>query len=471
MANIPFEIETPSNSFASQTPNNRQTQTTTKIWSVSGLTRHIRLALENQFRSLIVEGELSNFKRSVPGHLYFQLKDKQAQIRGIMFRQAARMLKFEPTDGLEVVVKGHLAVYEPRGEYQIQVISMEPKGVGSLQLAYEQLKEKLEKEGLFAKEHKQKIPLLPKKIGIVTSPTGAVIHDMLNVHSRRCPTVPLLLFPANVQGDQAVPSLVEGIEYFNELKKHQDIDVLIIGRGGGSIEDLWAFNDEQLARSIFKSRIPIISAVGHETDFTIADFVSDLRAPTPSAAMELAVPKLQDLLATLDYHHQRLEAGINRYLQSKQEFISSMSQRLRSPEFIIHQHIQRLDDLSSRLTLQYDLNYQELKHHWKELLNQLISFNPKQSIQTHRSQLEWLLEKLHRNLEAQISQKQNTLVQKMTMLDSLSPLSVMKRGYGVVTNSSQTPIYSIASIEIGDRVNVQLQDGTFEAIVDQKMRS
>ncbi len=415
-----FEVEIPT---AHETSGDSATQEPPKIWTVSQLTRHIRLTLESQFRSLIVEGELSNFKRSTPGHLYFQLKDEQAQIRGVMFRQAARFLKFEPSDGLEVIVKGHLGVYEPRGDYQIQVSSMEPKGLGSLQLAFEQLKEKLGQEGLFNPEYKQHIPFLPKRIGIVTSPTGAVIHDMLHVLKRRCPIVPVLLYPAAVQGDPAPPMLIEGIEYFNQIRESHQIDVIIIGRGGGSIEDLWAFNNEELVRTIFHSEIPIISAVGHETDFTLTDFVSDVRAPTPSAAMELAVPKIQDLEGTLNDREGRLCIAIRRYLQQHQENIKMTAQRLRSPDFIIHQHMQRLDDLSHRLQI---------------------------------------------FMQNKLSQSKEQLTQKVELLDSLNPLAVIKRGYGIILDDSQKMVKSIHSVEEGDSITVHLADGKLQTRIEKK---
>lgn len=462
MATIPFEVQTTPAASERNAP---------KIWTVSNLTRHIRFTLESQFRSLTLEGELSNFKRSAPGHLYFQLKDPQSQIRGIMFRQATRGLRFEPTDGLAVVVRGHIAVYEPRGEYQFQVSSMEPKGIGSLQLAYEQLKEKLEKEGLFAATHKQQPPMFPRCIGLVTSPTGAVIHDMLNVHRRRCPNVKLVLFPANVQGEQAAPSLVEGIEYFNQQKSQQNIDVLIVGRGGGSIEDLWAFNDERVARAIFQSSIPVISAVGHETDFTIADFVSDLRAPTPSAAMELAVPKLQDLRATLEHYQQRLHNGINRHLQQRNEYLNANSQRLRSPEFIVHQHMQRLDDLSNRLQMQFDSKHQQAAFRWKELSNKLKLLSPSPALQNHQATLQWLVEKLQGLYGQQLEQKKEALVQRVALLDSLSPLAVMKRGYGIVMDKQQKPVDSIKAVKTGQVLNVQLKDGVLQTKVEKKEKN
>jgi len=473
MSSIIFEVEIPSSneeSTESDPPPSQQSSAQKKpeVWTVSKLTRHIRLTLEDKFRSLTLEGELSNFKRSASGHLYFQLKDDQTQIRGVMFRQAAASLKFDPTDGLEVVVKGHIAVYEPRGEYQFQVSSMEPKGLGSLQLAFEQLKEKLRQEGLFSAQHKQKIPFLPKRIGIVTSATGAVIHDMLNVLNRRCPIVPVLFYPTTVQGDQAPLSLIEGIEYLNKLWESHQIDVIIIGRGGGSIEDLWAFNDENLARAIFASKIPVISAIGHETDFTIADFVSDLRAPTPSAAMELAIPQLQELQITLEHQEKRLHRLIEQQSQKRREQISTAAQRLRNPDFIVHQHMQRLDDLSARLH-QNMIHHQQMEQQsYTRLSERLALLNPIRSLQAQKKEVERLEKRFQQIMENKLKNTKNTLAQRLDLLDSLSPLTIIKRGYGAILDSANQPVRSIDSVEIGDPLSIRLQDGILETSVQKK---
>lgn len=472
MSRIVFEVEVPSSSEQSEpvSPDLQQslTPSASEVWTISKLTKQIRFVLENQFRSLMIEGELSNFKRSAQGHLYCQLKDRFTQIRGVMFRQAARTLKFEPVDGMEVVVQGHIAVYEPRGEYQIQISSMEPKGIGSLQLAFEQLKEKLNQEGLFDAEQKQKIPFLPKRIGIVTSPTGAVIHDMIHVLNRRCPTVPVLIFPASVQGGQAVPELIEGIESLNALSESQEIEVLIVGRGGGSLEDLWAFNDEGVARAIFNSKIPVISAVGHETDFTIADFVSDLRAPTPSAAMEMAVPPRNDLLSTLAHHEKRLSQGIKQHFQQRQEKTRTTVQRLRSPDFIVHQHQQRLDDLLFRLHQQIKRLCDTEQHSYLRLRDRLTLLNPQHHLNFQQKNVAGLESRLKQRIEGKLEQIQTTLSQRMELLDSLSPLIVMKRGYGIVLDHSNHSVSSIDTVEIGDSLSIRLQDGTLEALVQKK---
>ena len=266
-----------------------------KIYSVFEITSEIKKTLD-RFGIIWIQGELSNFKRHSSGHMYFALKDDRAQLKAAFFRNSNLYLKFRPEDGLEVLVRGRISVYEPRGDYQVIVEYMEPVGLGSLQLAFDQLKEKLRKEGLFDEGHKKPLPLLPRKIGIVTSPTGAAIRDMLRILARRNASLHILIYPARVQGDGSAQEIAEGVRYLNTRR---DIDVIIVGRGGGSIEDLWAFNEEIVARAVFESRIPVISAVGHEVDFTISDFVADLRAPTPSAAAEMVSGAREDLMATV----------------------------------------------------------------------------------------------------------------------------------------------------------------------------
>jgi exodeoxyribonuclease VII large subunit len=268
------------------------------ILTVSELTREIKDILEMQFADILVEGEISNLKAPPSGHIYFTLKDDLSQIRVVLFKNQARTLRFSPEDGLQVICRGRVSLYEKRGEYQLILEEMEPKGIGALQLAFLQLKERLEREGFFDPSRKRQIPMVPQKIGIVTSPTGAVIRDMLHIIERRFENVHLLLFPVRVQREGAASEIAKGIEYFNE---QMEVDVIIVARGGGSLEDLWAFNEEEVAKAIFYSKIPILSAVGHETDYTISDFVADLRAPTPSAAAELVVRDKREIKNTLRF--------------------------------------------------------------------------------------------------------------------------------------------------------------------------
>ncbi len=319
----------------------------THILTVTQLTHQIKNLLEGTFPDVWVEGEVSNLSIAGSGHAYFTLKDAQSQVRGVLFRSSLRFLKFTLQHGMTVICRGRVSVYEPRGEYQFLAEYVEPKGVGALQLAFEQLKAKLEQEGLFDAKGKKPIPLLPSRIGIITSPAGAAIHDILRVIRRRHPRMRILIYPVPVQGPEAAPRIIEAIRYFN---KEQNADVIIAGRGGGSLEDLWAFNEESLARAIFASKIPVISAVGHETDYTIADFVSDLRAPTPSAAAEMVVKteeSFRDLFCSLE---SAAVNGIRRKLDVIRSSLREYNSLLRDPRRALEQYTQRVDDLNGRLT-------------------------------------------------------------------------------------------------------------------------
>ena len=480
---IPFEVDSPQKdenskkeapisnpsiphiSQRTQDPQNPASKQEKKPLTVSQLTRQISLLLEGKFRSLTVEGELSNVKRAASGHWYFSLKDDQSQIRGVMFRNAAAGLRFEPEDGLEVVVRGHLTVYQQRGEYQVMVSSMEPKGLGALQLAFEQLKAKLDAEGLFAAEHKQSIPFLPRRIGIVTSPTGAVIHDMLTVLERRFDGIPVLFFPVQVQGEMAAPSLVEAIQHLNTLRDSQQIDVLIVGRGGGSIEDLWAFNDEKLARVIFSSDIPIISAVGHETDFTIADFVSDLRAPTPSAAVELAVPKKEDLEHTVSQKQERLQRTMLQQLDRLREYVEAVRLRLASPDAMLQQHAQRVDDLDSLLRERTKRQLENLRNRISGIAEKLFLLSPGRELETQQHSLNLLQDRLTRSIGLLQIKLSDSVQQQMDLLDSLSPLSVLHRGYSVTLDNKGKSLRSVKEVHSGDKLQVRMEDGTLQTKV------
>jgi len=324
------------------------TLTKERIYTVSEITKDVKLILESSLSAVWIEGEVSNFTLHSSGHMYFSLKDKKSVLRCVMFHRANEILKFEPKAGMQVVCFGSLSVYEARGDYQLIVERMEPKGVGALQIAFEQLKKKLFKEGLFDAEHKKLLPVLPKRIGVVTSPTGAAIRDIINVLSRRFANLNVILYPVMVQGSQAAGQIAQAIDDFNTFK---DIDVLIVGRGGGVLEDLWAFNEEIVARAIYNSRIPVISAVGHEIDWTISDFVADLRAPTPSAAAELVVASKEEFLSGI----QNIFARLNAAMQSIADILSSQLSALknayvlRRPLNVFLQYQQRIDELTGRL--------------------------------------------------------------------------------------------------------------------------
>ncbi|MCP4400522.1 MAG: exodeoxyribonuclease VII large subunit, partial [bacterium] len=348
-------------------------KTEQRIFSVAELTRAIKKELEGQFANVWVEGEISNLATPRSGHMYFTLKDENAQLRGVIFKYTGRRVKFLPENGMQVLLRGSLSVYEPRGEYQIVVNYAEPRGAGALQAAFEQLKARLEAEGLFDKSHKQPIPLLPKKIGIVTSATGAAIRDILQVINRRFANVHVLVAPVLVQGVEAPQAIARAIEMCNQLP---DLDVLIVGRGGGSLEDLWAFNDEVVARTIFASKVPIISAVGHEIDFTIADFVADLRAPTPSAAAELVVQNKENLVHTLDVLATRLKnAQLNRMARLK-ERMQQYQLRLQDPRKRLHELQQRVDDLQHRLIVTWQTALEKKRSHCGTAIGKLESLSP-----------------------------------------------------------------------------------------------
>ncbi len=352
-----------------------------KILTVAQLNGYIKSLLESDrnLRGLWVEGEISNFKAHSSGHLYFGLKDAKASIKVVMFRSRAEKLKFRPENGQKVLVKGALSVFERDGQYQLYADQLEVAGIGDLYLAYEQLKAKLANEGLFALDHKKNLPFLPKKIGVVTSPTGAVWHDIQNVAIARFPGIHLLLYPALVQGEGAAPSIVDGIAYFN---RRDDIDLLIVGRGGGSLDDLWAFNEESVARAIYHSRLPVISAVGHETDFTIADLVSDKRAATPSQAAEFSVPALSDLETRLAFFHSALRQKLYLYLESCRGRLRKAKEHyvFQQPGNLFRERLQTLDFLEQRLHAVFFENYQMRLAKYEMCKEKLAVLSPLQTL-------------------------------------------------------------------------------------------
>ncbi len=347
-----------------------------KILTVTQVTRQIKLLLEGSIPTLWLEGEISNFKRHSSGHMYFVLKDENSQIPCVMWRGRNNGLFFTPQDGMKVQARGNVSVYEKRGYYQFEVLQMQPAGIGELQMAFEQLKRKLKAEGLFDEKHKKAIPRFPEKIGIVTSPTGAAIRDLVSVIHRRFPSVQLILNPVRVQGEEAAEEIARAIDEFNE---YGEVDVLIVGRGGGSLEDLWPFNEEVVARAIFRSKIPVISAVGHEIDFGISDFVADLRAPTPSAAAELVVRNREELLQTIRHLVQKMFRRINTTISAYKEKVNYLtnSYALRRPSDVIKQYAQRVDELSKSLETQYVHRIEMNRSRVESLTKRLESLNPR----------------------------------------------------------------------------------------------
>lgn len=429
--------------------------------SIKELTRTIKSRLEGEpsLQNIWVRGEISNFTRHSSGHMYFTLKDADSRVKAIMFVSYNQRLPFMPRDGAKVIAYGSVSVYERDGQYQFYVTQMQPDGIGSLYLAFEQLKKKLEAEGLFAPHAKKPIPRFPRAIGVITSPTGAAVRDILTTLQRRFPLVPVLLAPVLVQGPQAAPSIVRAIELMNERR---EVDVLIVGRGGGSLEELWAFNEESVARSIYASAIPIISAVGHETDFTISDFVADLRAATPTAAAELAVPHHLELKQQLAYETQRLYRGLIRRLEEKRERLERLkrSPALVHPRRQLLQHAERLDRLTEQLRYRMRDRLAAGRERKLKLVQMLAGFNPREQAMFAKRRHGAAVRQLAMAMQALVRAKRAELEAGLRQLDALSPLKVMQRGYSLVYHESgKRLIKSIEQVQPGDVVKVRLTDG------------
>lgn len=435
------------------------------ILTVTELTQEIKETLEEKFYDVWVEGEISNLRIPSSGHLYFTLKDDFSQIRAVLFRMRSRGLRFIPEDGLHIICRGRVSLYEKRGEYQLILEEMEPKGIGALQLAFLQLKERLEKEGLFDPSHKKPIPLLPQTIGIITSPTGAVIRDMIHIIHRRFENVGILLYPVRVQGEGASQEMAEAIRYFNKMK---NVDVIILGRGGGALEDLWAFNEEEVARAIYRSKIPIISAVGHETDYTISDFVADLRAPTPSAAAELVVKEKRELMRTLRSLRDRLQNQILQNLEEMRRSIAYLRRRLIHPKKRIEDLFIRVDDLSHRIERSI-LNEVKRKRERTTFLEQrTLLRSPMHQIKILRSSLHETEKEIVQRIKRLMELKRERLHGILGKLESLSPLSVLQRGYSITRKLPSLKILRDSSeVKKGDQVEVRLYRGALTCKVEK----
>ena len=427
------------------------------VLTVSELTREIKDILEDRFSEIWVEGEISNLRIPPSGHIYFTLKDDFSQIRAVLFRMQARTLRFVPEDGIHVICRGRVSLYEKRGDYQLILESIEPKGIGALQLAFLQLKERLEKEGFFDPAHKRPIPTVPRKIGIITSPTGSVIQDMLNILKRRFENLHILLFPSRVQGEGAYLEICEAIRYFN---KFTDVDVIIVGRGGGSLEDLWVFNEEAVARAIYHSKIPIISAVGHETDYTIADFVADLRAPTPSAAAELVVRDKREIKNILHYLGGRLENEMVQVLEGYRIHLSHLVKIFKEPEKRIEDYCLRVDDLVNRLRLLTTWVLKRKRERSLHLSEGLMLRNPAQRLRNIRLSISEKRRRLVHRMEHSLEIQRERVGGIFGKLDSLSPLGILQRGYSITRMlPSLRIVRDAAFVKEGDKVEVKLHRG------------
>lgn len=446
-------------------------QDTRQIFSVKDLTRYIKdtFDFDELLQNVWVRGELSNFVHHSRGHMYFTVKDEESKIKGVMFAGYNRYLKFIPKNGTRVLIRGSVSVYERDGQYQLYAKEMQPDGIGSLYMAFEQLKEKLESEGLFDERHKKPIPLYPSRVGVITSPTGAAVRDIITTIRRRYPAANVLLYPVAVQGEHAAPSICRAIE---EMNRRQDVDVLIVGRGGGSIEELWAFNEEAVARSIFRSQIPVISAVGHETDFTIADFVADMRAATPTAAAEIAVPHMQVLRRRIEELTGRLGTSLRYQVKRLRERLTRIQRSyvLRQPERYAMQYEQELDRLQQRLgraARQYRIQKQA---QWKEMHRHLLQYSPAVTTRLERERLDDRQKRLIRAMQMLIREKDQQLNRQLDKLDALSPLKVMRRGYSLVFQEAEGAERLVTSVEqtsVGEQVAVRLVDGTLTCRVEE----
>lgn len=429
------------------------------------MTQEIKDLLENQFIELWVEGEVSNMRMPPSGHIYFTLKDEWSQMRAVIFRGQARLLRFIPEDGLHVMCRGGVSVYEPRGEYQLVLDSIEPKGVGALQVAFEQLKNRLDAEGLFDAEHKKPLPLVPSRIGIVTSPSGAAVRDMLQIIHRRFPNVEIVIYPVRVQGFESPPEIVRAVQDLNTLG---DVEVIIVGRGGGSLEDLWAFNDESVARAIFESRIPIVSAVGHETDFTIADFVADMRAPTPSAAAELVVREKAELLRSIRSVNLRMTRSMMQQVEFLREKLGQTRRGLMDPRKRAERLTERLDELSRRLSSGGNWVVVAWQNRCDTLRGRLLYRNPLDKVEAHGVRISQLTKELNGAVQRTLRERSNRVGQLLSDLDNLSPLSILKRGYSITRKFPSNEIIKDAyAVVRGERVKVKLYRGELLCEVEE----
>lgn len=429
--------------------------------SVNALTKYIKRKFDADphLRDVHVRGEISNYKQHSSGHMYFTLKDEKARILAVMFSSQSRTMKFTPENGMKVIVRGEISLYEPSGQYQIYIKEMRPDGIGELFLAYEQLKQRLELEGLFAKETKKTIPLYPRTVGVITSPTGAAIRDVITTIKRRYPIANILVLPALVQGDKAAPSIASAIAKANRMN---EIDVLIVGRGGGSIEELWAFNEELVARAIYTSEIPIISAVGHETDFTIADFVADLRAPTPTAAAELAVPQIDELFERVLQRQSRLLRTMKGKFQFEKERLIRVqkSYAFRYPHRLYEQKLEQVDKLTE-LLVRGASRLSQIKKGQHEILSKRLQRNhPSELLLEAQKRLDLTNKEIKRAMQQVLLKKQTDFDRILSTLGALSPLKIMERGYSLAYSEENRLIKSINQVNVNEQIQIQLTDGS-----------
>lgn len=450
-----------SNPFAQSNPSQQEQS----VLSVSSLNRLARSLLEGHFPAVTVEGEISNLAQPSSGHWYLSLKDSKSQLRCAMFANRNRMVRFRPDNGQQIIVRGKLSIYEGRGDYQLIVDSMEEAGDGALRRAFEELKAKLQAEGLFDEENKQEIHDGFRHIGLITSGTGAAIRDLLSVFERRFPAIRLTVIPVAVQGQAAATEIANAIATANKLQKKLGLEALIVGRGGGSLEDLQAFNEEIVARAIFASDLPIASAVGHEVDFTIADFVADLRAPTPSAAAELMSPSQRDYAEHFQAYRQMLSQAINRQLQNQQQALRNILRHLKRPDRRLQERAQFLDGLEQRLKRAQSRQLENYDSQLKHLNRSLLGFSPRQLLRRTHADLERLRRSLVQSLKQQLQRRQSSLANLGRNLHAISPLNTLGRGYSISYDGKGELLRSISAVQTGDSIVTRLTDGEIHATV------
>lgn len=439
-----------------------------RVLTVSELTLMVRDRLESQFSDVWVEGEVSNLRTPASGHVYLTLKDSWSQIRAVLFRAAAQRLKFEVREGLQMLVRGRLTVYEPRGEYQIVLDYLEPKGVGALQLRFEQLKEKLEREGLFDPARKRPLPLLPRRVGIVTSLTGAAVRDMISIIRRRCPIVEILVRPVSVQGDPAASEIADGIA---DVAALGGVDVMIVGRGGGSWEDLWCFNEEVVVRAVAASTVPVVSAVGHEIDYTLTDFAADLRAPTPSAAAEIVVPVLDELRRILLVSMLRQQRAIAGRLDLLRQRVESLRRHLPMVRVRLLRYAQRVDDLRGELALALRSRLGELRQRLTGRRHVLGTLNPLAKIRGAAVLAQQMAKRLEQGMLNVVARKREATRACAGLLDSLSPLAILGRGYSIVHHvPSGTIVRDAAEVAVHEEIRARLAKGELRCRVTDVKR-
>lgn len=439
-----------------------------KYLTVAAITKYIekKFEVDPYMKQVFVRGEISNLKQPASGHLYFTVKDEFAMLRSVMFHKAVQKISFVPEDGMNVLITGRIGVFNKAGRYQFYAEHMEPDGVGALYIQFEQLKAQLEKEGLFAETHKKVLPSFPSKVAVVTSKTGAAVRDILTTIHRRMPSVEVIVYPTIVQGEKAAQKIVENIGRINQ---RNDIDVMIIGRGGGSLEELWAFNEEPVVRAVYDSDVPVISAVGHETDFALSDFSADVRAATPTAAAELAVPDYRDLEERLAERKYRLRAVTRQLLERKERSLEQLKQHLmlNGPKHQLEQQMERTDYFAERLNNAFSKQVFVKQTAFQRLNDRLHYYHPKKEIELQKEQIALRRQALDKAMKQLLKDKQQSFFRQVDALEHLSPLSLLKRGFGV-TYKENTLVKSVQELEVGDNIQVKMQGGQIDALITAK---